>query len=206
MSKYGIVFFLFWGLNPSFRVAAQCDVVVENDSGFLAIKQNNELITAFEFTEVGCFAENKIWVNKGEWYAYLNDSAREITDYIYSYVQDFKNGFAVVAIDSFYGLINSRGEAVLPFVFRDIRSCVDGIVLAQKDSLWGIFDTTGLQINNDWYNRKPIFTQASFLIVHKEKWGVINNRNQQIIPFQYDLITTHGELFLNGERILTGLR
>jgi hypothetical protein len=206
MSKYGIVFFLFFGFYLSIQVCAQCDVVVENDSGFFAIKRNNQVITPFEFTEVGCFVEERIWVNKGEWYGFLDGSAKAITDYIYSDVQDFQNGFSVVATDSFYGLINLMGEIVLPFEFRDLRPCVDGIVLAQKDSLWGIFDTTGRQISNDWFVKKPIYTQANFLIVWKEKWGVINNRNEQIVPYKYDLITTHGELFVNGDRILTGLR
>lgn len=63
------------------------------------------------------------------------DSVRQ-----YQFVDEFKDGYALVMKNYQFGLINKKGEAVIPFEYEDAFGFTDGYASVKKEGLWGTID------------------------------------------------------------------
>jgi len=197
--------FLIWCSLILTLASAQATIGIEFREEKMALTKNDSAFTAFVFTEVGPFSEGMAWVNAGTLYAYIDTTGHWITTYKFTEARDFKNGYAIVQVDSTnYGLITNKGEWAIEPDYREMREPVDGIVSVNLRGKWGLLNVEGNVIIDAELEEAPIIRSKDFIILKREKYGVVNSKNETVVPFRYDFISRNGELFLNDKRSLIG--
>lgn len=182
---------------------AQSSIGIRFEDEKMALTRNDSVFTSFVFTEVGPVSEGILWVNAGTLYAYIDTNGNWLSTYKFTEAGNFHSGFAIVQVDSTnYGMISNNSEWAIEPDYRELRNPVDGLVCANLRGKWGILDTAGNILIDFEFEENPIIRDGEFIIVKREKWGVINRKNETVVPCRYDLVTVHGEFFLNSKRTL----
>lgn len=88
------------------------------------------------------------------------------------------------------GFIDKNGEIVIPIIYDYASSFNNGFSSVQKDSKWGIIDTTGKVIIPAKYDdvRQSEIKDEYFIFSSQGKVGLLNNKNEIIIPSIYKSI------------------
>ncbi len=114
-------------------------------------------------------------------------------------------------------LVTKGGKPVMNEKFDDMTILNDGndcLVLTQRDERWGFFDKEGspvtgmifddytpgwwfsnpsLVLNGESYNIYSLFHDGMMVMKKDEKYGCINTKGKEIIPFIYDDMTVASE-------------
>lgn len=75
----------------------------------------------------------------------INAKGEVLTPLKYSFISEFKEGFAKVGNGQFYGLMNTLGEEVLPIEYAAIGEVSEGLLTVRKrnSQTWNFVDTLG---------------------------------------------------------------
>ncbi len=126
-----------------------------------------------------------------------------------------KDSLRLVSQNSKYGIIDSTGEMVIPPIYDHISvdfkmreiTLLERIYLSENEFFYFFWEEGGeseeeynkmLQQEmakfNSPYNLEQAFRTKPFFTARKENsWGVINGKNETLIPFEYDLIEEIGQ-------------
>jgi hypothetical protein len=199
------VFLLFLGCFVHLHLLfGQHIIPIQNGAkGLYALSKNDTLITPFVFTEVGPFTENCAFANKGEWYAYIDTNGNALTPCMFETVTAFKNGYAIAGDTLGIGLINCEFKVVVPFVFlRVILQKNEYVAVQDTLEKWGVYHILGKSILPCAYDLPPQRVNDQYFIVVKNNlYGVVNDKNELVHPFQYQYIATDGSAFFQYEKI-----
>jgi hypothetical protein len=192
--------FIFWIGEKGFA-QSQRNILFQHNK--MAIVQNDSQLSDFIYTEVGPYVEKRQWVNKGEWYGYINENGDSITPFIYHDVSSFHEGFARVGIADSFTFINQKGEAISRMLYAEARDFKNGFAAVKVDSVWGLIDTTGNMIIKPQFEAPPILTGApDFIRVRKDGlWGVIDGSGKTLFNTDYQCITPKAMAYKNGFKI-----
>lgn len=132
----------------------------------------------------------------------------------------FQDSLQLVSQNSKYGMIDSTGEIVVPLIYDHISVnftirevlLLDWKYLPENEMFYSFFwmdyrmdlgedielyDSLlkkEMAIPNSAYNLELAFRTQPFFAAKKEHlWGVINKKNETLIPFEYDLIEEIGQ-------------
>ncbi len=88
------------------------------------------------------------------------------------------------------GLANTKGQIILRLRYKGISAIKKGYFSLFKDKKFGIFDPKTNTVIPTIYESIPeLYGQSdSIFIAKKEKFGLINQRNEMISPFQFEQI------------------
>ncbi|TNE78703.1 MAG: hypothetical protein EP332_13930 [Bacteroidetes bacterium] len=111
------------------------------------------------------------------------------------------------ASDCLFGLVDAKGRQVLPIAFEEIICAPEIGIVVKRNGLYGLYDWRGQQVLNeafegirmiydykdDFFRRDNEYTFSvsadNRYIVQKEgKWGVVNDKQQWLVPNRYDRI------------------
>ncbi len=177
---------------------------VENhpNSGFKRIVTETN-VSDYIYSEISEISEGKSYVAKGELYAYINDTFKDLTPFVFAEANNFKNGFAVVGDSFSKSLINSRMHIVVPFNFFEVRLPKYGLVVAQNlVGNWGAYDTLGNLKLPFVYDLPPQILNLDKIIVRKEElYGVVNDCNDVLFNCNYQYISKKGLGYKSGKYI-----
>jgi hypothetical protein len=150
-------------------------------------------------------------------YGFINTAGELVIPFEYSQAFSFSEGLASVSKGSKWGVINTLGEVVIPFEYDRIGSFSEGLMSFEKDGEQGYMDKMGKVIISLAYEQASLsFSGPSlspfrngFAVVHGlfvddvrggvmdmsayEKWGVIDKTGQEVIPLEYDFISSFNE-------------
>lgn len=92
-----------------------------------------------------------------------------------------------------FGLINRRGDSIISFEYSDIfnpySSFQTGAYFSvEKDEKFGIIDTLGNVIIPPTYKNRLLVRGDYFISQEKDKMGLRDNKNKQLLPIEYDWI------------------
>ena len=102
----------------------------------------------------------------GKW-GFIDKTGKEVTPAQFKEVTDYKNGFAVVAIES-----KVKGETVLRY---------------------GAIDVTGKYIINPTYEAMGSYSSELFPVREKDKWGYIDKTGKYVINPKYTSANSFSE-------------
>ena len=74
------------------------------------------------------------------------ETGKEITVAKYSYVYDFKEGFARVALGRKYGFIDGTGKEIVPPKYDNVHDFEEGFARVELDGKYGFIDRTGKEV------------------------------------------------------------
>lgn len=172
-------------------------VMKKGKYGFINTK--DELVVPLQFDEVKEFAFGRAAVKMNGKWGYIDDYGTIVIEPIYSSAENFRsNYFAEVRIRNKAGVIDNAGNVVLPLEFSFIRNWTndDHFIASRSKSLgfkelWGVYDLKGKELIPTMYNSlEKILRHETDLYSFKAeldgKWGLVNNRNEIILPFRYE--------------------
>src|SRR6056297_1414971 len=99
-----------------------------------------------------------------------------------------------------YGIMNARGELVVPLKYDKIKSFamlrdVNNFIVFQRDGKWGVIDRFGNIIipflyahENKSFSGVFFADNQRFLVKKNGKYGLVNYKNEFIIPREYEVI------------------
>lgn len=108
-----------------------------------------------------------------------------------------------------FGLIDATGEIVIPFEY-DILTPPDknGIMYYEIDDVGytqaSLLSKDGEKITETYYDAIHICSDRTYCVKTNDKWGVINDKGELIIPIQFDEIIKDGDLYIIQQGDLYG--
>lgn len=168
-----------------------------------AIAVDSVLISEYVYSEVSELSEGRAYVAKGDLYAYIDVTGRELTPYIFAEANNFINGYAIVGDSFSKSIMNSRMQLILPFAYVRVYPPQYGLIIVQSHAgTWGVYDTLGLEKLPLIYDLPPIILHKERIIVRRDNaYGVVNDCNDVIWNTAYQYISESGYAYKSGKYI-----
>lgn len=167
--------------------------VIDFGDSLNLISLSGELILPHSVDRIGNLVNNRaIYEYDGE-YGYLdgqgNIAIKAKFDVYPNFFQfsQFSNYHAKIAKGNKYSLIDTTGNKVLPAIFDNIGEYGELIPIS-KGSGWGYTDYSTRLIIRYVYDYAYPFVEGRAIVTKNRLSGVINPKNEFIIPMEYQLI------------------
>lgn len=140
----------------------------------------------------------------------INKNGKEIAPVIYDSISNFINGLAEVEIKNHRCQINDEGlvlfksaKGVLFLPYNYISESIEGLAKTFNNGKWGLINDEGLEITPCIYESIHLIENGSTIVSLKneensfdQKYGVLNNKGEIILPLKYDYVSSFG---IDGE-------
>lgn len=127
----------------------------------------------------------------------------------FSEIYQYDNGIATVADQEYnYGAINMDGDIVIPLQYETLTfNNVDNTFVFYQNGKGGVLGLDHTVIIPNDYDFISFFNEGKVIVANDSRYGIINNKNQVIVPLKYDNIAEIvGDCFIsytnNNECIL----
>jgi len=164
------------------------------------INGSGKVIIANAFDEAGIFTEEFAYVKRNGKFGYIDKKGKKVIDFLYEEAKNYSDKLAPVKHNGKWGFVNSKNKIVVPFIYSEVLPYYNNYAIVKdKDRKVGVIDKTGnivLPIENE-----GIFYgfNNNFVVLRKEisdsvrnifsiRWGLVDVRNNIIIPFNYKFI------------------
>lgn len=131
-------------------------------------------------------------------YGVVQVGGREITDFKYDKIVLFRDGNAILMLDNKWAYMDSKGHILTDFKYDEAGDFWRGYARVKIGEKWGLVDSSGKQpipceyVNIHFYNKGMIIATTGYSYHFYD--GVINLRNEVIIPFKYRSIRLAHEM------------
>lgn len=105
----------------------------------------------------------------------------------YESIKSISDTLFVVKKLSKYGLIDHKGKVILPTIYQLISSQNDLLFALKNGKITSIDLKGNIKIKGE-YEAKPVRLKQYYVLKKNGKYGLVDARNEQIIPFKYDEI------------------
>lgn len=183
--------------------------VIEYEDSLNIINLSDSLILPLSVDKIGELMHNRaLYAVDGE-FGYLdqngNVAIKAKYDVYPNYFQfsEFKNNHAKIAKGNKYSLIDSLDKKILPAIFDNIGDYGELIPIS-KGSGWGYTDkSTRLIIRYDYDYAYPFINEKA-IVTKNGLSGVINTKNELIIPITYQAIQRFTKDHQDGVHLFLG--
>lgn len=165
------------------------------------------LIPFTSFEKIGFINKRGEIIVSPKYTMYYGDAYQD-GDYIKVAISDLygfarKDGSASTYCQSLYGLLNCNGKVVFEPIYRNLYPSIEGsdmlFTVQRKDYQWGVIDIDGKEIvsfgkyiwidgYDHGYTRVIVGHPSSNPFENADKWGIINELGEEILPAEYDRI------------------
>lgn len=129
-----------------------------------------------------------------EKYGFVNQEGEIVIPLIYEEVQSFHNGYAIVKQDGKYGIIDMQGRLIILIEFDHLIYHGNQIYYSKKNGL--DYQLLKITTNKQILKYHHIELLNNLYYVEKDnKWGIVNESNEVIIPFIYSSIYIYDEKY-----------
>ncbi len=165
--------------------------------GFLDSLGNIRLVP--QYTKASNFSEGLVAVMLlGKWgFMDIHETIRVQPNY--DKVNDFKNGVALVQKDSKFNFIDKKGNYLYGTFFDLILPTYSGKYILLRNKQYGMADEYGKEFISTKYENVTELGNSYIIAKEHNLWGVLNNKGDIVIPFNYSAIQYDPE----HERMIT---
>lgn len=123
-------------------------------------------------------------------YGFMNKDFKTVITPKYDWVEEFKNGYAIVSNKDKWGVIDINGNQTITSKYTSIKQINKDRFVVCSNNKYGVINNKNQIVIPIKY--KPIFGLADNLYVthNGKKWGVIDEKEKLILPFEYDGVTS----------------
>ncbi|WP_027001626.1 WG repeat-containing protein [Hugenholtzia roseola] len=165
------------------------------------VRKDGQIISEIEGKKIDTltyFYENRLaFRSQGKW-GFLDTEGKIIASAQYETVESFQNGFAKVKKEGKWGYINKQGEAVIPTDYQYLSAYEPLIVMAQNKK-FGLITSQNKTLIQPEYEFLALVLKSGEKSLWKArkmgKWGIIDVKNQIIVPFNFSKIDDFTESF-----------
>ena len=171
---------------------------IDGEEKYIVNPIYKEVDINFGYTEGGLF---KV-VDTKDKIGFVNDQGKLIVPCKYDYVSSFENGFSVVRYlkgeyEYTYGFIDSTGKEVVPVKYGHLEYYPEDKVLVYGEetvSDLGLMNLKGeILIPAQYVYWSKNITKGIWPVGKNDKFGVINLKNQVVIPFDFAMIESYSD-------------
>ncbi|MCL1858952.1 MAG: WG repeat-containing protein [Oscillospiraceae bacterium] len=190
--------------------------VVQKDGKFGYIDMTGDIIIPIEYKSARDFNDGMAIVELFDgrnitgysraWstWAYINKSGEIAFTVKYNFFYEFSDdGLAMVSnydnsgaygVYRKYGFIDKSGEIVIPMIYEGATPFEYGLAAVYGGNKSGVIDTTGDFVVELIYDSvRSIIGEGKIIIAEKNtKYGLLNNKGEVILAFEYDNIISGG--------------
>ncbi|QVK21356.1 WG repeat-containing protein [Mycoplasmatota bacterium] len=125
--------------------------------------------------------------SKDEKWGYLDSEGKEVISNIYSHVDNFSEGYAVVHDELFKsGVIDKEGNKVVENIYYKIKPYSEGLAAATMDGyLWGYINTQGDIVVDFKYLRASDFCEG-LAVVEDSELGILYINDKEEVEIDVD--------------------
>ena len=159
---------------------------------------NNKLVIPMLYDNVFSDKTSSGFYNlefNGKFGLYSVEYAKIILECKYDEILSTKTGFKIKKSQK-VGFVDKDGNLILNCEYDDMVVIEDwsspNVYLICKNNKWGTYIDKNISIPIEYQDIKPI-GKSNFAIKSNEKWGLISNNNQLLIPCEYDDIYEKNE-------------
>jgi len=170
------------------------DFTYEHGYQYGVVNERNKVLLPFEYEEIKHWKDDLFFVKKGQW-GVINLKGEEIQPMMYNWVIPYDNGLAAVRISGRFAMMTTQWELVTPFSYEP-ASFNEGIIVSAT-GLFGNFGAYDLKGNTivpydrgyNWIS--PFVDGYAYFQTKEDRWGVINDKGEEIIPAIYSFVATN---------------
>lgn len=171
---------------------------VIDDQGYRVIDEKGKELTKKSYSYIGKYSDSRAVVadtmEDGSYlYGYLDKKGNEVIPIQYEVAQDFYNGKAVVSIkEKEHALIDQNGRVLQTYPYYSVGALREGKMPFQKEMMdpFGYINEKGeVLIRPQFRTAEPFQDGRAIVSVENNHWnryGLIDQNGQIIIPMQFD--------------------
>jgi hypothetical protein len=149
-----------------------------------------------ELDRYGPFDGKLALVRKGDKVGFIDKNKTTVIPFVYDAASPFTEDRAIVSKNGLIGMIDSTGKEVCPCVYEAFSkpNCMSfPLAIVQKDGKYGCINKDGELKVPCMYNELWLVEEDFIAVKNEEnKWGFVNSKNEQVIPFEYDRLSRRG--------------
>lgn len=192
-------------------------ISVQKDGKWGVIDKQGKTVLPFKYDlPIGSFHNGLASFSTGRKSGFINQSGKVVISAAYDYVQDFVNGYAVIANydrtsqygDILYGAIDTQGKLVVPIKYPYMKDFYDGMACVSDNSYgsgkYGFVNTSGTLVVPLQYSKAYSFSDGLAVVALEDerfhepaiqyRYGYINKQGKVVIPLEYSIARS----FTNG--------
>ncbi len=150
-------------------------------------------ITIFEpeFKELGSISEGLIFGLKDSLYAYYNTTGEQVIPERFTEAFSFSNGKAKVEEKGLQAYIDKKGNYVVHPAFEEIDYFTDSLLIYGDGDTYGLMKPSCQIVVPNKYDKIGHLSEGLAIIVYDGRIGYINERGEEVIAPQFDLIPNY---------------
>ncbi|EAY28767.1 conserved hypothetical protein [Microscilla marina ATCC 23134] len=161
-----------------------------------------KLIVSPKYDYINPYANGLMPVQRNKKTGYINAQGKEVIVCQYESGGQFKQGHALVKTQGKWGIINTKGEMVVDAIYDyinldDLKSGTQ-YIQAQKNQKYGMINLQGsttISFIHDSYIYKHNGSTPIFVVKINGKSGVIDYKENILIPIEYDNVVYYNGLY-----------
>jgi len=168
---------------------------VELDGKWGVMDTNGKEIIPIKYDDISyCWLKDRDWLSvrlNDKWGIIDNKTGEEVIPIKYDEEIHFgSENYAKVELNGKFGIVDTAGEELLPPKCENLYYCIDAYsILVKCDTVLYFLDKATEKviaaiILDDYYSYRQLFSN-DIAIKTNGKWGVVNNRGEEIIPYKY---------------------
>jgi hypothetical protein len=153
--------------------------------GFVDSLGNIRLVP--QYTNAQHFSEGMVAVMlTGKW-GFMNTNEVLCVQPYFDEVSDFKNGKALVRKENKYNFVDKKGNYLYGDFFDLIQPTYSGKYTLRRNNQYGMADEFGREFISTKYEYVAEMGNSFILAKEHHLWGVLNNKGDIVIPFNYSV-------------------
>ncbi|HEX8548687.1 MAG TPA: WG repeat-containing protein [Cytophagaceae bacterium] len=175
-----------WGIRAANKIYQLGKLGVADENGKIIIPVVYEFIS---------FSSPSFLKVKKEKFGVLKTNGAVVKDFVYDFLSNAKHNPAVpewpaiVSQKNKYGLLNEKGVEVYPVKANSINYAGENYYVIQEGKKYGVLNPSSQKSMEEFQPQfEAMTTMSTGVIAAKKggKWGYVNTRNEELIPFIYD--------------------
>ena len=174
------------GIENSILIKKDDKYGLVNDTGSVIIEPNYKEIKNLGET----YREGYITIDENDKYGVIGATKMKLLDNKYDNIEQvYLSDYYLVTENGERKVINSSGETILNSGFDQISSKTEDGIIYVSQGLYGEINTTGeVQIEPTYQDLKQV-KNGVYIAKNNDRYGIIDNEGNTMIPFDYTLIT-----------------
>lgn len=144
-----------------------------------------------EFKELGTISEGLIFGLKDSLYAYYDTSGKQVIPERFTEAFSFSDGKAKVEEKGLQAYIDKKGKYIVHPAFEEIDFFTDSLLIYGDGSTYGLMKPSCQIVVPNKYEKIGQVSEGLAIVVYDGSLGYINERGEEVIAPQFDLIPNY---------------
>lgn len=166
--------------------------IIEKSDRYGMIDRTGAVIIEPEFEDLGVISENLIYGLRDSLYAYYNTSGKQVIGERFTEAFSFSKGLAKVEEKGLQAYIDHNGKYVVHPAFKEITFFTDSLLIFGNGDTYGLMKPScEIVVPNKYLEIGQPSEGLAIVVDGDEYLGYINERGEEVIAPQYDLIPNY---------------